>query len=164
MSLTIALDIEADAWRDLPDLEGLVDRTLDRACRLSARSVEDGAEVSVLLCDDNAIRTLNRDWRGMDKATNVLSFPAAGPAGGPRLLGDIAVAWETTRREAIDQGITVPDHLTHLLVHGLLHLVGYDHQDGAEAEAMEALESGILGDLGVADPYRDTVPEEHASP
>jgi probable rRNA maturation factor len=123
------------------------------------------AELSILLCDDATIQPLNRDWRGFDKPTNVLSFPAFSPlplAEKP-LVGDLAVARETVEREAAHDGKTVPDHLTHLLIHGVLHLVGYDHETEAEAEAMEALETRILASLGIADPYAETEPLEAAA-
>ena len=112
----------------------------------------------LLLCstDDSGIRTLNRDWRGIDKPTNVLSFPAAQtPAGRaqPRMLGDIAIAYEITRREAESEHKPFAHHLSHLAVHGFLHLIGYDHETDADAEKMESLERSILASLGVPDPY-----------
>jgi probable rRNA maturation factor len=116
------------------------------------------AELAVMLTDDAGIRTLNRNWRSIDKPTNVLSFPALQPTApspddAPRMLGDIAIAYETTRSEADDQQKPFDHHLTHLAVHGFLHLVGYDHESEAEAEAMENLERDILGTLGIPDPY-----------
>jgi probable rRNA maturation factor len=99
---------------------------------------------------------LNRDWRGIDKSTNVLSFPQIEPfAPVSGLLGDIILARETLEREAAEQGVSVEDHFTHLVVHGFLHLLGYDHMDDDEALAMEGLETQILASLGVADPYAD---------
>src|SRR6202040_3096754 len=106
-----------------------------------------GAELAVMLTDDLGIRTLNSNWRGIDKPTNVLSFPALQPPGGhesddpPRILGDIAIAYETTRREADDEQKPISHHLSHLAVHGFLHLVGYDHESDADAEIMENLEA-----------------------
>lgn len=158
MTLSIALDVEADGWQAVPDIEFIVERALEGVASASGVSLAEGAEVSVLLCDDAAIRVLNRDWRGLDKPTNVLSFPAPGPLARRPMLGDIAIAWDTLRREAEDETKTVPDHLTHLLVHGFLHLVGYDHETERDADAMEALETRILGTLGVADPYRGSDP------
>ena len=111
-----------------------------------------------MLTDDAGIRTLNHDWRGIDKPTNVLSFPAValpGSGGQPRALGDIAIAYETTRREADSENKRFSDHLSHLAVHGFLHLIGYDHENEDDAEAMEALEVEILARLGIPDPYRD---------
>ena len=118
-------------------------------------------ETSIVFTDDQEARALNREWRGKDRATNVLSFPmiehsrlATLPqVGPPELLGDIAIAGETCRIEAREKGISLADHATHLLVHGALHLAGHDHADDASAEAMEALETRILAKLGIADPY-----------
>jgi probable rRNA maturation factor len=120
--------------------------------------------VSVLFTGDAAIHELNRDWRGRDKPTNVLSFPMLTRAelvslafdGPPVMLGDIALAHETCAREAAERGIALADHAAHLIVHGLLHLAGHDHVSAPdEAEAMEALEIAILARLGIADPYAD---------
>jgi len=113
-------------------------------------------EVSIVLTNDSAIRSLNRDWRGIDKPTNVLSFPASGPGTGEgvRLLGDIVIAFETLERECADENRDFLHHLAHLAVHGFLHLNGYDHQTAAQAEAMEGLESRIMTRLNMPDPYR----------
>jgi probable rRNA maturation factor len=114
-----------------------------------------------MLTDDAGIRTLNNNWRGIDKPTNVLSFPALPPTGPegpddpPRMLGDIAIAYETTRREADDEQKPFEHHLSHLAVHGYLHLLGYDHENDADAETMESLETEILAQLGIPDPYAD---------
>jgi len=121
------------------------------------------AEVSIVLADDDFVRALNRDYRGRDEPTNVLSFPASGPddelaappPGAPRLLGDIVVAYETTAGEADRQGKTLGDHLCHLVVHGMLHLLGHDHQTPAGTEAMERLEIETLAGLHIANPYAD---------
>lgn len=119
-------------------------------------------EVSVVLTDDARIRKLNRDWRKVDKPTNVLSFPALarpGPGGAPAgLIGDIVIAYETTAREAAAEGKTFAHHLAHLAVHGFLHLLGYDHETDSEAEEMERLETRILARLDVPDPYRTHLP------
>jgi probable rRNA maturation factor len=114
------------------------------------------AEVSVLLTDDAHQQVLNRDWRKLDKPTNVLSFPQLepfSPLGG--LVGDISLAHETLVREAADLGKSFADHFTHLVIHGFLHLLGYDHVDEAGALQMETLETQILAELGIADPYGD---------
>lgn len=113
------------------------------------------AELSILLADDARTRLLNRDFRGMDRPTNVLSFPAEdkGAPGRPRLLGDVVLSLETLRREADEQSKPLADHLCHLTVHGILHLLGHDHQTESQASAMEALEVEILRGLGVPDPY-----------
>ncbi len=111
------------------------------------------AEVSVLLCDDAEIQRLNAKWRGKDYATNVLSFPSAGQQAGEDHLGDIAIAYETVKREAADEGKEFSHHLAHLAIHGFLHLLGFDHETDEEAEEMEGTEREILGRLGIADPY-----------
>lgn len=117
-------------------------------------------EISVMLADDQIVRCMNRDWRGQDKSTNVLSFAALDdedapqPAGAPVLLGDVILALETCRAEAADQKIGIQDHVAHLVVHGVLHLLGFDHEeDEDEAVLMEGLETRILAGLGIADPY-----------
>lgn len=118
------------------------------------------AEIALLLATDDDVRDLNRDWRDKDAATNVLSFATwwddecpAPPAGAPLPLGDIAVARETLFAEATDGGLAPDHHFAHLLLHGVLHLLGYDHQEADEAEAMEALETRLLAGLGIADPH-----------
>lgn len=159
MSLAIDIAVEAEGWEAVPALEALVRRAIATALAEAGRGQD--VEVSLLFCDDAAIRRLNAGWRGQDKPTNVLSFPAAdgGPRpGGPMPLGDIAVAWETTRREAEREGKTLEAHLTHLLVHGLLHLLGHDHETDRQAETMERLERRILERLGIADPYAGSDP------
>jgi probable rRNA maturation factor len=114
-----------------------------------------------MLTDDSGIRTLNSNWRGIDKPTNVLSFPALQPTGAgmppdaPRMLGDIAIAYETTRKEADEEEKPFDHHLSHLAIHGFLHLIGYDHEKDDDAEAMESLEQEILAQLGIPDPYAD---------
>jgi probable rRNA maturation factor len=106
-------------------------------------------EVSVVLADDDFVQNLNREYRGQDKPTNVLSFPQD-----PPMLGDIVLAYETVAREAAEQDKSFDQHLTHLLVHGLLHLLGFDHEVDDEAEEMEALEVQILKDMGIKNPYK----------
>lgn len=121
-------------------------------------------EISVKLTDDAEVRTLNRTYREKDKPTNVLSFPMVpedlletltNSDDGEVLLGDIILAYETCAREAGEKNISISDHATHLMVHGVLHLLGYDHMDDKEAEAMEAMEIRALAALGLADPYAD---------
>ncbi|NWG23147.1 MAG: rRNA maturation RNase YbeY [Pseudorhodoplanes sp.] len=110
--------------------------------------------VSVSIDRDAALRDLNRQWRQMDKPTNVLSFPApASPQVAPRQWGDIAISYETTAREAAEEGKPFADHLAHLAVHGFLHLLGYDHESDHDAEKMEAAERAILARVSVPDPY-----------
>jgi len=157
----IQVTVEAGAWTSrLSGLDELCEATVAAALAAEEPPQRRPAEVSVLLTDDGHIRELNRIWRGQDKATNVLSFPAQDddlpppPAGEPVLLGDVALAFETVEREALQEGKPLPDHVAHLLVHGVLHLLGYDHEDPAEAVAMERREALILAGLGVPDPYR----------
>ena len=153
--LTADILVTAACWQAEPDAETLVQRAIEAAAQRA--SVSAGAsELAIVLTDDSGIRTLNRDWRGIDKSTNVLSFPAAqtkGANAGPRMLGDIAIAYEITRREAESENKPFAHHLSHLAVHGFLHLVGYDHETDADAEQMEDLERAILATLGVPDPY-----------
>ena len=139
--------------RDLPEAPELCRRAA--AAALSGGGSDSAVEVSIALADDGQLQRLNRDYRGQDKPTNVLSFPADAPndTGQPRLLGDVVVARETLFAEARQQGKPVSDHLTHLVVHGVLHLLGLDHESDPQAEAMQALETGILARLGVPDPY-----------
>jgi probable rRNA maturation factor len=157
--------VVADGWRAEPEAEAVI----HRAIAVAAETVHAGlnetriaeAELAVMLTDDAGIRTLNRNWRGIDKPTNVLSFPAlqptgsGGPDNAPRMLGDIAIAYETMRREADDEQKPFDHHLSHLAIHGFLHLMGYDHETDDDAEAMETLEQEILAQLGIPDPYAD---------
>lgn len=115
--------------------------------------LDDGAEVNLLFCDDARIKELNRDFRGKDKPTNVLSFPGPETFDGPVALGDIALARETILREAVEQAKTAENHLRHMIVHGVLHLLGFDHEEDDEAEEMEAMEIAILARLGVENPF-----------
>ena len=112
-------------------------------------------EVSIVLTDDSAIAKLNRDWRGVDKPTNVLSFPASGQkaGAGARLLGDIVIAYQTLERECENENRLFLHHLAHLAIHGFLHLSGYDHETDAQADEMEALETRIVSRLNMPDPY-----------
>jgi probable rRNA maturation factor len=129
---------------------------LRRALRKAAAVVSAHGELAVVLTDDSAVHALNRIWRHKDAPTNVLSFPverAPESHGAPRLLGDIVIAYETTAREARAQGKSFAHHLVHLAVHGFLHLAGYDHLDDDDAAAMERLESTILAELAVPNPY-----------
>ncbi len=152
--VTIDLLIESQLWQGQPRAED----TVREAIAMAAAQVSAPAgEVTILLTDDAAVRVLNRQWRGVDAPTNVLSFPAPpsppGIAAAPAPLGDIAIAYETLAGEAENEGKPFGHHLAHLAVHGFLHLVGYDHVVEAEAEAMERLECAILARLAVPDPY-----------
>jgi probable rRNA maturation factor len=165
--LTIDVAQPCRDWRRaLPDAAALcrgAARAAVAACKLSLA----GAELSIVLGDDALVRGLNKAWRGKDAPTNVLSFPAQafggdarrpGAPGMPVPLGDVVLGFETIRREAAEQGKTLDDHLVHLVVHGVLHLLGLDHAEESEAERMEALERTVLSQLGVADPYEARVP------
>jgi probable rRNA maturation factor len=152
--------VVADCWLAEPDAEAVIMRAIEAAASIVEADTGE-AELAVMLTDDVGIRTLNSNWRGIDKPTNVLSFPALQPPSGhepddaPRMLGDLAVAYETTRREADEEQKPFSHHLSHLAVHGFLHLVGYDHERDGEAEVMESLEREILATLGIPDPYAD---------
>ena len=152
--------VVADCWQDEPEAEAVIQRAIAAAAETVDAAVGD-AELAVMLTDDSGIRTLNSNWRGIDKPTNVLSFPALQPTAArrpedaPRMLGDIAIAYETMRQEADDERKPFHHHLSHLAVHGFLHLIGYDHETEGEAEVMEALEQEILAQLGIPDPYTD---------
>ena len=153
MTVQIDVDIADPAWRDsVADVKDLCQRA---AGAVLAGRVREAAELSLVLADDETVRTLNRTYRDRDAPTNVLSFPAeerfAGT--GPRLLGDVVLARGTVEREATAGNLEIRDHLAHLVIHGTLHLLGYDHQSDDEAEIMERTEAAILAELGIADPY-----------
>lgn len=154
--LDIALEVEAGDWPAEGELEAVLQRVAD-AClaELNVAALQP-PELGVTFTDDDCIAELNRQWRGRAGPTNVLSFPLVELTPGaemPPMLGDIVIAFETVAREAQEQEKPFIDHLTHLLVHGLLHLVGYDHMNDDEAETMEALERRILERLAIPDPY-----------
>ncbi len=155
MSPLLSTLVECDAWNQHEGFEALASEVIGAAVAATKIKLAAQAEVSLLLCDDARIREINREWRGLDKPTNVLSFPAAPPsmlAKSPA-VGDIAIAYETVAREAEEEAKTFRDHYMHMVAHGFLHLIGYDHETDDEADEMEALEISILGGLGVADPY-----------
>jgi probable rRNA maturation factor len=155
MTIQIEISIECEGWRELPSLEALVAESLQAALEESGDVLAEGAEISLLFCDDARIRKLNREFRGLDKSTNVLSFPTLDLLETAPFIGDIAVAYETVARESEEQGRSLDQHSRHMIVHGFLHLLGYDHEDEDEAEAMEALEVRVLDRLGVENPYRE---------
>jgi probable rRNA maturation factor len=159
---------EASPWPDALDWEARAAEAAAAALALTPwaglADVAPLVEIAVRLTNDEEVHALNRDFRGKDKPTNVLSFPQvqtdlldtlSNSDDGEILLGDIVLARETCAREAEEKGISIPDHATHLIVHGTLHLVGYDHMDDASATAMEALEVKALASLGIANPYAD---------
>ena len=155
--------IDAPGWADA-GIEALAERAF--AAVVAHQDIPDRAEVALLACDDARIAGLNGDFRGKSVATNVLSWPSQERAaqedgGAPDLsfgedpeLGDIAIAYETCAREAADGGRTLANHTVHLIVHGVLHLLGYDHERDGDATLMEEIEVEILGKLGISDPYR----------
>jgi probable rRNA maturation factor len=156
--MSLSLDIKASSvWRRLPRARTLARETIAACVAECGFEARDGVEVSLLLTSDEELKALNARWRGQDKPTNVLSFPAppADRLGEAGVLGDIALAFETLAYEAEAAGIPFADHYCHLVAHGFLHLIGYDHQTDDKAERMEALEKRILARLGVANPYAD---------
>ncbi len=162
--LAVDVDVAAAGWRAaLEDAEDICARVLETTLTHLDYPVR-AYEVSVLLTDDARQQTLNAEYRGKDMPTNVLSFPAsedidgAFPADIAMPLGDISLALETVRRESDGEGLSFGDHFCHLLVHGMLHLAGYDHETDQDAEEMEALEIEILAGFGIEDPYADKRP------
>ena len=160
----IEVAVEAEAWQTaVTDPIGLVRSTIALALAMAAPEALRDAQVSVLLTDDARIRLLNHQWRGKDKATDVLSFPSFDPdlplpPGCRAELGDIVVSIETVRRDADEAGLPLDQHVRHMVVHGVLHLLGMDHETGeADALAMERLEAQILARFGIKDPYREAV-------
>lgn len=161
----IEIVVESELWNAQPEAQATVRDAVITAAASTRALPAAGGEVSVVLADDAAIRRLNRDWRGIDRPTNVLSFPApqlrsTGPGrtrsgnSAPALLGDIIIAYETTAAEAAAAAKPFAHHLAHLAVHGFLHLLGYDHESDADANEMERLETKILARLDVPDPYQ----------
>lgn len=156
MSVTVDIFVESPLWADEPAAE----ETVQRAVEAALAAVDAGqAEVSAVLTDDARIQALNSRWRGQDKPTNVLSFPAPEDPAEPRFLGDIVLAFETIRREAQQEEKALLHHLAHLAVHGTLHLLGYDHEHESDAIRMEDQERKILSRLGISDPYAPVAAE-----
>lgn len=165
----LEIDIE-DPW-PANGWEALARRAADAAANVAPELANPRLSASLLFTSDAEIHALNREWRQRDKPTNVLSFPMLeredllnlAPEGLPELLGDIALAHETCAREAGEKGIPLEHHAAHLIVHGLLHLAGHDHEiSAADADAMEALETKALAILGIANPYDDAPPDIQA--
>jgi probable rRNA maturation factor len=187
MKVSLDISVPSSLWRGLPRARAIARATIAATALESGWIASEGAVVSLCLTDDDALRALNSRWRGIDKPTNVLSFPGPVDAVGDRVsrapkgvrkdarlatsygarlqpavaqgsapvvsLGDIALAYETLAGEAENLGVPLADHYRHLVAHGFLHLIGYDHETDAEAERMEALETRILARLGAADPH-----------
>lgn len=165
VSPRLELDVEIEApWPGDGDWRELAARAAHAVVQVAPELANPRLSASLLFAANEDIRALNREWRGKDRPTNVLSFPMLerdelldlSPAGPPELLGDIALAHETCAREAAEKGIPLADHTAHLVIHGLLHLAGYDHETSAEdALDMERREIKALALLGIADPYGD---------
>jgi probable rRNA maturation factor len=161
-SLRLSIVEEAGDWSEIAALPTIV-REAARALVKHPRCANSrGREATIVLADDSLLRSLNRTYRGKDAATNVLSFPfqVGSDEDGAAYLGDVVLAAETVAREAADQGVPHGHHFQHLVIHGVLHLLGFDHETNAEAEAMERIEIETLARLGIADPY--SVSEPHA--
>ena len=154
--MELSLDITADDWHQLIEPEQLVETAADAAFEV-ANYTNKGAELSVVLADDDFVAGLNQQWRGKSGPTNVLSFPVGAEIalgdGEPEFLGDIVLASGVVFRQASDSGKPLATHLSHLVVHGVLHLLGYDHQDDESAERMQAIETAAMVQLGLPDPY-----------
>ena len=155
ISLNLEIIIESELWNNPPVSSKFLETSALNALRLGSDDLTSPCEINLLLCDDAKIQSLNKSWREQDKPTNVLSFPAAyvSPDGND-FLGDIAIAYETVEREAKEEQKTLQDHLAHLVIHGVLHLLGFDHIDDEEAEEMEELERLALAEMGIANPYK----------
>jgi probable rRNA maturation factor len=166
-ALHLALDVEDPRWVEaLPDVAALIERAVGQALA-EVLSGPRPIEVGVRMVDDAAIAALNRDWRGRDRPTNVLSFPMGEPAPAPDpalpwLIGDIVMAYETVTAEAARDGKPLDHHVAHLAIHAALHLLGHDHETDSEAETMEQAEIRLLRRLGIADPYREAPPYNEA--
>lgn len=155
-ALTVDIVAQSNLWDAAVGIDATIRAAIAAAAKALAADLPQAAEVAISLVDDARIRTMNRTWRGRDAPTNVLSFPAAPPPAGPTgpiALGDIAIAYETTAREAADEGKPLENHVSHLVIHGFLHLLGHDHAHEEEAEEMEALERAVLATLGIPDPF-----------
>ncbi len=156
VDLSVDLRVAEPRWLEvLGDVEALAERVLRHAAREAGAS----GEVSVLMTADEEVQSLNRQWRGLDKPTDVLSFPSKAPSapGQCRHIGDIALAFQTSLRDAAETGKPFDAHVSHLLIHGFLHLLGYDHIDHKDAAVMESLEVNLLAALGWPDPYMGVV-------
>jgi probable rRNA maturation factor len=162
-SLEIEIVRHSAVWDNIEVSDDVLSRAARAAFATSSAGRDEPGEATLVLTDDVEMRELNRTWRGKDSSTNVLSFPAGGPVGEahgvPSPLGDIVLAGETVIEEAKRKGIPAADHATHLVVHGMLHLLGFDHERDADAERMETVETKVLAGLNIADPYA-----EHALP
>ena len=156
--LDISIDVRGAFWGDVKfDVTGVC-RTAAAEAIASEQEMSGDVEISIVLADDAFVRELNSTWRNMDVPTNVLAFPCSGGeegAGAERLLGDVIVAFQTTQREAVELCLPFEHHFAHLIIHGVLHLLGYDHVDDSDAAVMEKLEIAALARLGIGDPYEE---------
>ena len=155
VTLEVEIERHGDAWRDAAFNRSVIEQAARAALRAGPPLPQGVYQVTLVLTDDAEVRALNRTWRGKDAATNVLAFPTHEKVKEPGLLGDVVIAYQTTAKEAREQNITLDHHVAHLVVHGVLHLIGLDHIDEVEAERMEAIERTALATLGIADPYAD---------
>jgi len=162
MNPLIDITVEAAEWPQLGNPSTLAEEAILAAIGESGIALSPNSEVSVLFCKDAFLQKLNHIWRGIDKPTNVLSFPAGKAAAALGLLGDIVIGLETAAKEAAEAEISLREHCAHLLIHGFLHLAGHDHDETQQAEAMEGIERAALGRLGIADPYRAPLIEDKA--
>ena len=152
----IDIVVQAGNWPPEAEMLGLATKAISIAVRIAGLNLLQGSELSIVLSNDEQVRTLNQTWRNIDKPTNVLSFPVVEVAIGETpglLLGDIVLALETIAKEANDFGISFNHHLAHLVIHGFLHIFGYDHIEDNDADVMEDLEIACLGRLGIVNPY-----------
>jgi len=153
--MIVSIAVEEPGWRQIPALDELTQDAVN-ATLANARAAHENFETAFLFTNDDAVAGLNSKWRGKPSPTNVLSFPAKNAPvaqGESRPLGDVVLAWGVVSREAASQGKTLPHHAAHLIVHGLLHLLGHDHETDEEAAVMQQLETQIMKDLGFPDPY-----------
>lgn len=155
MSLTCDILLDDPRWRDRLDAEELVNKVVLKIIEVTNTTLYAQAEASFMFSDDNRIRKLNAEWRKKDAPTNVLSFPAShgDDLSEAPLLGDVVLAYETIDREAADEGKPFSHHAAHMIAHGFLHLIGFDHESDVDAIEMENVESRILMDLGMPDPW-----------
>jgi probable rRNA maturation factor len=160
--IQVSIQKAAPGWKAVAGVTAKVRRAARQAVAMASVPVMPGAEIAVFLADDARVRAVNRQWRAKDKPTNVLSFPGAPPEriSQTPFLGDIILAFETTAAEAAAEEKLLEHHMMHLVVHGVLHLLGYDHMTPGEAERMESLESTILASLDIPDPYAGSDPLE----